>query len=296
MPGTRISSALLYLLLLALGIIAAQLTWKLVALDSAYAPQPSVSKVSGNTQNSARDSLSAIKIISAEHLFGQPVKAQARAVNKTPSPKTLQKTKLNIRLTGLLIGDTSVAVIVYKGQQGAYLVDEYIVRSNHLKVQLDSIQRNYVIISNNGIQERLSLPKSNTRTLAKTGIIAKPAAAGATPKSSISLDLSSPKIQAILGIAAKKIISSNPLTLSKFLRISPSIQQGKLQGYIIAAGPDERLLQAAHIHAGDIITHVDGKAVAGLTLPGLYQSIKSSNSVIVTVDRNGAIITMDIKL
>jgi len=296
MSSIRISSALLYLLLVVLGITAAQLTWKLAALEDVNSLQPSISIASDNGHSSARDNLNAIKIISANTLFGQPIKARATVVNKIAAPKKLQKTKLNIRLTGLLNGDPSVAVIVYKGEQGAYLVNEYIVHSNHLKVQLDSIEHNFVIISNNGIQERLSLPQSNTKTLAQTGIIVKPAAASAAPKNSVSVDLNSPKIQAILGATAKKIIRSNPLALSKFLRISPNIQQGKLQGYIISAGPDERLLQAARIRPGDIITHIGGKAVASLTLPSVYQTLNSSNSLIVTVDRSGTIITMDIKL
>jgi len=296
MSSIRISSALLYLLLVVLGITAAQLTWKLAALEDVNSLQPSISIASDNGHSSARDNLNAIKIISANTLFGQPIKARATVVNKIAAPKKLQKTKLNIRLTGLLNGDPSVAVIVYKGEQGAYLVNEYIVHSNHLKVQLDSIEHNFVIISNNGIQERLSLPQSNTKTLAQTGIIVKSAAASAAPKNSVSVDLNSPKIQAILGATAKKIIRSNPLALSKFLRISPNIQQGKLQGYIISAGPDERLLQAARIRPGDIITHIGGKAVASLTLPSVYQTLNSSNSLIVTVDRSGTIITMDIKL
>jgi len=296
MSSIRISSALLYLLLVVLGITTAQLTWKLAALEDVNSLQPSIRISSDNGHSSARDNLNAIKIISANTLFGQPIKARATVVNKIAAPKKLQKTKLNIRLTGLLNGDPSVAVIVYKGEQGAYLVNEYIVHSNHLKVQLDSIEHNFVIISNNGIQERLSLPQSNTKTLAQTGIIVKPAAASAAPKNSVSVDLNSPKIQAILGATAKKIIRSNPLALSKFLRISPNIQQGKLQGYIISAGPDERLLQAAHIRPGDIITHIGGKAVASLTLPSVYQTLNSSNSLIVTVDRSGTIITMDIKL
>ncbi len=296
MSSIRISSALLYLLLVVLGITAAQLTWKLAALEDVNSLQPSIRIASDNGHSSARDNLNAIKIISANTLFGQPIKARATVVNKIAAPKKLQKTKLNIRLTGLLNGDPSVAVIVYKGEQGAYLVNEYIVHSNHLKVQLDSIEHNFVIISNNGIQERLSLPQSNTKTLAQTGIIVKPAAASAAPENNVSVDLNSPKIQAILGTTAKKIIRSNPLALSNFLRISPNIQQGKLQGYVISAGPDERLLQAARIRPGDIITHIGGKAVASLTLPSVYQTLNSSNSLIVTVDRSGTIITMDIKL
>jgi len=296
MSSIRISSALLYLLLVVLGITAAQLTWKLAALEDVNSLQPSIRIASDKGHSSARDNLNAIKIISANTLFGQPIKALATVVNKIAAPKKLQKTKLNIRLTGLLNGDPSVAVIVYKGEQGAYLVNEYIVHSNHLKVQLDSIEHNFVIISNNGIQERLSLPQSNTKTLAQTGIIVKPAAASAAPENNVSVDLNSPKIQAILGATAKKIIRSNPLALSNFLRISPNIQQGKLQGYVISAGPDERLLQAARIRPGDIITHIGGKAVASLTLPSVYQTLNSSNSLIVTVDRSGTIITMDIKL
>ncbi|EPJ55688.1 MAG: hypothetical protein OFPI_02980 [Osedax symbiont Rs2] len=296
MPGTRISSALLYLLLSILGIATAQLSWKLVALDNAYAPQLSIANISGGRQNSPADSRNALNTISVNHLFGLPLKAQVVAVKKTTASKTMQKTRLNIRLTGLLNGDPSVAVIVYKGVQGAYLVGEYIVDSKALNVQLKSIQHSYVIINNNGAPERLSLPKSNTRTLAQKGFIAKPTSPKNSAVTFIQVDLNSANIKAIIGPNPRQTISKNPLSLSKFLRISPSIEQGQLRGYIISAGADERLLQSVKIRPGDIVTHLDGKAVAGLTLPGVYQSLNNNNRFKVTVNRSGTIITMDIKL
>ncbi len=295
MSSIRISSALLYLLLVVLGITAAKLTWKLAALEDVISLQSSISIASDSEHSSTQKSLNSVNIISTNHLFGQPLKPQAVAVQKPP-PKELQNSKLDIRLTGLLNGDPGVAVIIYKGAQGAYLVDEHIVNSNSLKVRLASIHHNYVIIINNDAQERLSLPKLNTKSLAQTGIIAYSRVTKPAPPAVIQLDLNSQKIRAIIGTEPRKIISRNPLALSKFMKISPSIEQGKLRGYIISPGPDERLLQSVSIQPGDIITHLNGKAVAGLTLPAVYQSLNSNTRFKVTVDRNGTIITMDIKL
>ena len=153
-----------------------------------------------------------------------------------------------------------------------------------------------MIISNNGTQERLSLPKLNTKTLAQNGILAKPSPLQTTAASVIQFDLNAPTIRAILGENPRETINKNPLSLSKFLHISPSIEQGQLRGYVISAGPDERLLQSAKILPGDIITHLDGKAVASLTLPAVYQSLNKNSRFKLTLDRSGTIITMDIKL
>ena len=296
MLSTRISSTLLYLLLFALGITLAQLTWKLVELTDVQATRTSIITIPTNPLNSPQESFNSINIIRVNHLFGQPASVNPVTVIKSIAPKKLQKSKLNIRLTGLLNGRPSVAVIVYKGAQGAYLIDEYIVKTKQLQVQLASIHNNYVIINNNGTQERLSLPKLNVKSLAQTGIIVNPAPNKTAPTAIIQLDLNSPQIRAILGAEPKKIITGNPLALAKFMQISPSIKRGQLHGYIISSGPDERLLQISGIRAGDIITHLDGQAVASLTLPGVFQSLNSSNHFKVTVDRSGTIITMDIKL
>ncbi|MCJ8340998.1 MAG: hypothetical protein MJK10_21250 [Pseudomonadales bacterium] len=274
----------------------AQLTWKLVELTDVQATRTSIITIATNQLNSPQETFNSINIIRVNHLFGQPPSVNPVTVTKSIAPKKLQKSKLNIRLTGLLNGRPSVAVIVHKGAQGAYLINEYIVKTKKLHVQLTSIHNNYVIISNNGTQERLSLPKLNTKSLAQTGIIVNPAPNKTTPTTVIQLDLNSPQIRAILGAEPKKIITGNPLALAKFMQISPSIKRGQLHGYIISSGPDERLLQMSGIRAGDIITHLDGQAVAGLTLPGIFQSLNSSNQFKVTVDRSGTIITMDIKL
>ena len=298
MQITRAAKGYLYFIILLLGILLAQLVWKVVAIAS---PTPTshvfnlTDEHRTNTTINSSDDLSAI--VNAQ-IFGSATAQKKAIIKKVASASSLKKTKLNLRLNGLIKGKHSVAVIIYKGQQRPYSPGEYIVNTARLKVQLDAVYHNYVTILNNGVEERLNLPKITRQSNVLSGITAAPASTLATNSAAprLSVDLNSAPLRALIGANPRRVITTNPLSLSKFLHISPSISKGKLNGYKISSGPDKRILAAAGISTGDIVTHVDGAAVAGLTIPSMYKILQEKSSFRVTINRDGAVITFDIQL
>ena len=274
----------------------AQLTWKLVDLSSSYDDISSFTLVADISRNSTEENSNEIAIIKTNQLFGGADKSRVSKIKKIFTTKKLKKTKLDLRLTGLIKGEFSVAVIVFKGKQGSYIPGEYIIKSKSLTVQLDIVYINYVIIINNGVKEPLYLPKLNTKTLEQTGIISTSAVTSFAEPQRITLDLNSAAIKGGLDTNPSNTNTTNPLSLSNLLKINPNIVQGKLTGYKIAAGQDNRLLASTSIQVGDIITHVKGRAVAQPPLPSIHQMLQSKGTFSITIDRSGTIITMDIKL
>ena len=303
MLKSKSSWPILYFFTFILAISMATLTWKFIALFIGNSLNNSLlTPVIQLNNNITRDSNQYISAIMSGYLFGAP--ASVKPLSKLEiavSAIKLKNTKLNLRLTGLILGEKSVAVITYKGKQGAYAVGEFIVNNNRLVVKLSSVHQDFVTIVNNGIEERLLLPKFKQNSNAENGIISNnikspTANSKALLNQRLKIDLNSPLMRSMLGPSPKAAITSNPLSLSKFLQISPNITEGNLKGYAIAAGPDKRLMENSGIQAGDIVTHIDGDAAASLNVTSLYQKLLTNNSFNLTIDRNGSTIYMDIKL
>jgi len=293
MQITKISRAVLYFIILLLGISTSQLVWKAVDLNFAVSDENQGFAAINPTPNKTNINHNYLNTIISSQVF-----AEAAATNTVMSlpikqQKNVKQTKLNLRLTGLIKGNPSVAIIVYKGLQRSYLPGDFIVNSSRQKVQLDQVQHNYVTIINNGVQERLNLPKLKS-TSSLTGISS--AFKAPARSAELELDLRSAAIKALLGSQPRATIMANPLSLAKFIQISPSINKGKLKGYTIAAGFDNRLLKTAGLQAGDILTHIDGQAVTQLTIPAMFSLLETNNHLQITLSRQGSILTMDIKL
>ncbi len=286
-----IAQSLFYLSLVLLAVVLGKLAWKIIAPPSSAAFSSSASDITVNTSASPTINLSTII---ASNLFGtsEPTKAVTKTVVKPA--KEIKQTKLNLQLVGLIKGLNSVAVIIYNARQGAYAPGDYIVNKSNLKVKLISVMNDYVVISNNAVQERLTLPKKAIKAASQVGISQNTSTP--TQQESIELDLNSQQMKSLLGDNPKRVITTNPLSLSKYMQISPKLVNGQLTGYQIASGPDKRLLSAAGIEAGDIITHVEGRPAAQLTIANMYKNLQLKSSINVTVERNGSVMTMDIKL
>jgi len=297
MQVEKISNSILYFIILLLGIFVAKLVWQIIKLNSSAQHHPPTSTLINQPSHPTINNNHHLDTLINAQIFGSHTPSQKIAtltINTNISP--VKKTALKLRLTGLIKGEHSVAVIIYKGQQRAYSPGDFIVISTHLNVQLDQVQHNYVTIINNGVQERLNLPKLNDKSNANTGISRFSQQQQQQKVSNkLNLDLNSVSLKTLIGSNPRKTITTDPLSLSRFVQISPSINKGKLTGYKIAAGPDKRLLNTAGIHPGDVITHVDGKPVASLTIPAMHSLLQTKSSIQVTLNRQGSVLTMDIR-
>jgi|GEM_PF-3566463 len=296
MQVEKISNCILYFIILLLGIFVAKFVWQMIELNSSAQHHIPASTLSNQPTYSSINNNHHLDTLINAQLFGNNRRTQKAAPLKIkPNNSPVKKTTLNLRLTGLIKGEHSVAVIIYKGQQRAYLPGDFIVNAARLKVQLDQVQHSYVIIINNGVQERLNLPKLNDKLGVNTGISLFSPQQQQQISDKLSLDLNTVSLKALVGSNPRQIITTDPLSLSKFMQISPSISKGQLTGYKIAAGPDKRLLKAAGIHPGDVVTHVDGKPVASLTIPAMHSLLQTKSHFQVTLNRQGSVLIMEIK-
>ena len=283
-----------YLLIVLLGIVVAFITWKIVSFSDDSMTINSINVATKSVDKEKEDTKYQLDTIISSNLFGTAQNEGKRNVKISVPVKDLKNTKLDLQLTGLIKGENSVAVIIYQNRQNAYIPGDFIVNKSNLKVRLLSIENNYVIIENNDNQERLSLPKQRSSSATSLGIGKNDTSIGSVKN--LNLDLNSEQMKSLLGENPKKIITTNPLSLSKFIQINPKLDNGKLSGYKVSPGPDQRLLNLSGIKAGDIITHVEGQAAANLTIANMYKTLQLKESINVTVERNGSIVTMDIKL
>jgi general secretion pathway protein C len=292
MLKTATNTLLLYILTFVLAIVCAALTWGVFNILSNTSVTPNSNTSLQLPQDMKNQTSLTIKTIVnqiiSQNLFGKTEQPKAALLTPIVPVKSVKRTALNLKLTGLIKGVNSVAVIVYKGKQNAYAEGDYIVKSSHLTVRLNNVMHTHVTIINNGNQERLDLPKINSKSAIQLGIT--------TNNKILSVDLNTAAIKALIGADLKKTITTNPLSLSKFMQLSPSIENGNLKGYKVSAGTDKRLLETIGVLSGDVITLVNNKPAGSLTTSSLYQLLQVKDTLRVTIDRNGSLITMDIKL
>lgn len=291
----RISLAVFFILALLAAYLLAGLTWQIYDLVSGT-NTPQLPKVEvQQAPQTPTNTRNLLRTIQQANLFGVEPKKSA----PKPAPKVVQKTdtsniketRLNIQLQGLVHGEKGVAVITYSGKQGAFSVGERIDRGQSRKVELKEIAATYVIISNNGVAEKLTLPEEKRKKTSSSSI------SKAVPdKSALSLDLNTEQFHEILGGKPSVQIASNPLALSRFMILKPQRRGTTLHGYQIQPGRDKRLMQAAGIKARDIITHINRTPAAQLNISELYQLLQNGQSISLTLERDGQPLNMDIRL
>lgn len=292
----RISLTVFFILALLSSYLLAGLTWQVydIVSGSDTPPLPQTPSVI-NTATPAQDTGSLLRSIQKANLFGTEAAQTAAKQPPKPTPKTdtsnIKETRLNIQLHGLVHGEKGVAVISYSGKQGAYAVGDRIDRGQSRKIELTEIAAHYVIISNNGIAEKLTLPEKK-----KPKQKAVSQAVQVSTDRSMSLNLNTEQFHEILGGKPSVQIASNPLALSRFMILKPQRRGKTLHGYQIQPGRDKRLMQAAGLKPRDIITHINRTPAANLNISELYKLLQNGQNISLTLERNGQPLNMDISL
>lgn len=290
MHTKRISSALFFLLLAICAFYLAKVSWQLVDL---FTPQPARNLSITDTKMPDTTDTPASALageISRHYLFGKPASKTRKAPAITGD---IKNTQLNIQLLGLVGGTGGVAVISYEGKQGAYRAGDQIAKSTKRKLELAQIAPDHIIIFNNGVAEKLILPR---RPAARQRITAKASTSFKQVEQVQKLDLNTEVFHDILGGKPRVQLASNPLALSRYMNLSPRKQGSRLRGYSISPGKDQRLMQQAGLKPRDLITHIDGVPAAELAIPSLFDTLKNAPSVTLTIERNGQPMNMEITL
>ncbi len=234
--------------------------------------------------------------IGAWHLFGR---LEVGRPVETP-PVALPVTPLNLRLVGVFFveqGDQALALIA----EGDSLERGYRIGAPLPGgALLERIQRDHVIVSRNGRQEILNLPKLNEVNRSSTPALEPEPSPPVGPDfEDASASFREPRVIDASTVAnhLREEATVRPQALEDIAFASPYVQNGRFVGFRLRPGRDARLLRQLNLNNGDVITEINGSRldspVQGLTL---LQTALDADRVDVRVLRDGAEIPLTFTL
>lgn len=287
----RLAGAVTLLLLLALSISAAQLTWRFAApylggpLDS---PPPSALAAVSLPLAAQPAQGGDYRALVGLHLFGESQASLPVEVEKTLAAP---KTNLQLTLRGLYSSDdptAGLAIIADSANRerpyriGDSLPGNAVVREIHP-------QR--VLLERNGRLESLELPKQRLDNAESpiTSRVTTTAAARPSPVPQAAPAAPTPSPQAVAEPAAvqgrlKRELLASPAEISRHLDINPLHEEGEITGYRVAPKGDGGLFRNTGLSEGDVIIGVNGMGVNDAELLGkLMLELNSANEITLEV-------------
>jgi general secretion pathway protein C len=264
--------AVALLLLVALGVVAAQLTWQVLAPDL----RPPVTRVietasvAATTPGAVESPLAAVADLP---LFG------VLGARTAPPPAAAPETRLRLRLVGLSAGATPSqghAIIAESGSpERLYAVGDIIGG----QARLHEVHADRVILERGGSLETLRLPRSDAAAAPATAAPARAAPAGDLPRVQRSEWLDDPE----------KLFQS--------VQARPIIRDGALYGLEVRPVRNARQFQQAGLRPGDVITSVNGMPLAAIEAPeNLFEELAAQSQIGIVVDRGGEALPLTIHL
>jgi len=282
------------LLVIAIGWALATLTIKLIPSANSGALSP-VAAPNISSANKSPSPAQLAQLIASTHLFGDAARAP---VKEEVAPKVEAKeTKLNLQLAGVFDytpKERAVAIIsAGSGDQSAYGIGDKVSGETTLK----EVHKDYVILSNRGKDEKLSLP-DNVQPIAMRPVVqntqrTRPTNSNSARASSTSGPVELPSSPGAL----RDTLARNPSMLARIVAAEPYQENGKLLGYRITPKQNPEILEAQGIVAGDVITRVNNIQLNSQKqgIRALRNAVKAE-SLEVTILRGGAEIPISISL
>ncbi len=259
------------LLVVALGISFAQLSWLLLPV-SATLPTPLVaSRESGTGADTLR-----LETMAVQHLFGTP-QATARPESQINAPETA----LNLTLRGLFAAarkESAFAIIAEgAGNERPYRIGGKLGGG----AVVHDILSDRVVLERSGRYETLRLPKDRLEVSPSRG-----AEGGAALTPAMGGQLRN----------LRESIKNNPQELLNLAEMQPVVHNGQLRGYRIRPRRYLELFAAAGLSPNDIVTAVNGIPVTDpAQFAALTVQLTSASSLRLSVERpNG--VSEDISL
>jgi len=239
-------------------------------------------------ENSTRRQPADVAAIRAWHLFGKletgrPVAAPPVAIPATP---------LNLRLVGIFFAERGgpwALALVADGNslERGYRVGDELPGG----ARLERIERDQVVVSRNGREEVLKLPKlsESQRPVVALSVPLEPAVEP-TPEPGPTT-FNAPQVIDASAIAERLRgeIASRPQALEDIAFASPYVQNGQFMGFRLRPGRDRALFQQLGLNGGDVLTEINGTRLnspaQGLAV---LQELLSAGRIDVRILRNGA--------
>ncbi|MBP8173723.1 MAG: type II secretion system protein GspC [Aeromonadaceae bacterium] len=267
-PASRSSLALFWLLVIFGCQQMAAMTWQLLPAAPASSPVL-LSSAAAIEAVRPLDPRELLKL----SLFGKPeVKpvAPAKPVSTDPAPRT----KLNLTLTGVLASSSperSIAIVLNGGDEQGYGEGDVI---NGTQAIINSIQKDRIILDNQGQEETLMLD----------GEEYTPQASALPGEEDIGPDGPDPASVSKL----KEDVAKNPGKLLDYINISPVISDGKLKGYRVNPGKDPAFFRRIGLQSNDLAVSINGYDLRDNSQAmQIMQQLSSMTEMNLTVERNG---------
>ena len=277
-PPSMLPRAVTLLLVVGAGVMAAQLTWQLLAPDvrppvTVDIPVADLTPVEAATQESPLSRVAEVP------LFG------VLGVRAAPEPVVAPDTRLRLRLVGLVAGDTpdqGKAIIAESNNpERLYGIGDPVGGG---QARLHQIHPDRVILERDGAYETLRLPRADGTTAGAPGTAAP---ARAVPAATTAEE---PRVQ-------RSEWLQDPERLLQTVRARPVIQGGVLHGLEVHPTRNARQFQQAGLRPGDVITSVNGMPLSAIDdTDRLFQDLSGQMRVEIVVERDGQPLPISIQL
>ncbi len=288
---TRLAPWVSRILIILIGYVAATIALRFVpeaGNHSVSSPEAIVVTASAGPSISDLSSSAAGK-----HIFGKAgVKPPPKVERKVVAPET----KLNLALVGVFAAnpaDQALAIISANGKpEEVFRVGESVIG----RAVLQEVRTSEVVIDNGGREEILKLPEKVASTGRNVGLENLPGANTVASRNtnqgnSAPIELpDSPK-------AIRDTLVKNPAMLNKLVSAVPYRENGRILGYRLTPKQSAAILEANGVLPGDVVTRVNGIALANQKngIRALRKLVKAS-SIDLTILRDGVEVPIVIPL
>ncbi|HEY5788990.1 MAG TPA: type II secretion system protein GspC [Gammaproteobacteria bacterium] len=278
------------LLVIALGVALAGLTWRLVPLPAAPelpAAAPAASAGTPDSRGSAE--LAGLKT----PLFGEEPKVVASA----PTPAVQEEapvTTLALKLRGVAASDDpEEALAIVEGPDGKslpYRIGDELPG----EAELVAVHTDRIVLRRAGRDEVLPFADAEPGAVRRAPpvALARPTLAPAAGGSRQLAPDTSAKLREYLSV-----LPSDPSRLTELVRALPVMENGQLTGFRLFPGRQRDLFSEVGLRRGDIVTRVNGMPVndpaQGAALLG---QLSSASQVQVEIIRRGQAQVLDVRL
>lgn len=281
-------------LVVVIGYVAATVALRFVPIDTSVATASIEPSVEVPAVSAAPSIIEMANDAANQHIFG--IAEENKPIIREPVAAPEVETKLNLKLLGIYSAepaDQALAIISANNKpEEVFRVGETVIGG----ASLAEVRKTEVVISNRGKRETLKLPKDTSVGGRNVGVRNLPT--GNLPTANSPQGDSGSPIE--LPDSPKEIrdtLARNPGMLNKLVSAVPYRENGRILGYRLTPKQSGALLETYGVFAGDVVTRVNGIALANQKngIRALRKLVKA-NSIDLTILRDGVELPINIPL
>jgi general secretion pathway protein C len=251
---------------------AGRITWLVVPTGSPGDELASASRGFSQADQASQAERAEVDLepVIARRLFGQPTELGS---SKPEKVKEAPETKLDLKLQGVYfssVDEHSIAIIKPGDKERQlYRVGDTVEG----QARISSIERERVVLARGGSREVLPLETEKLDTV---------------DASTTARTVDNDHRERLANY--RDLVQQNPQQLRQLMKPSPvRDESGNLKGYRIEPGQSSDLFDVTDLEPGDVVTAIgDTKLDSDQAAMKAMQELGSSNSLEITVDRNGS--------